>query len=78
MDINVHAFGYMARSGLQSIFRDFQDFILECWFTVEIEVRRGASRVRISGCFDLNPRKLQRGRALGVRTVWYYAKRLRR
>ena len=35
MDINVHAFGYMARSGLQSIFRDFQDFILSVGFTVE-------------------------------------------
>ena len=35
MDINIHAFGYMARSGLQSIFRDFQDFILSVGFVLE-------------------------------------------
>ncbi|KAJ1448995.1 hypothetical protein M885DRAFT_537231 [Pelagophyceae sp. CCMP2097] len=35
LDINVHAFGYMARAGLQSIFRDFEDFILSVGFVLE-------------------------------------------
>lgn len=35
MDINIHAFGYAARAGLQSIYRDFQDFILTIGFVIE-------------------------------------------
>ena len=53
MDINVHAFGYMARSGLQSIFRDFQDFILSVGFTVESRSDDELPEC-ILGCFDLN------------------------
>jgi hypothetical protein len=53
MDINVHAFGYMARSGLQSIFRDFQDFILSVGFTVESRSDEELPEC-ILGCFDLN------------------------
>ena len=53
MDINVHAFGYMARSGLQSIFRDFQDFILTVGFVLE-----GRADSELPECmlasFDLN------------------------
>lgn len=53
MDINVHAFGYMARSGLQSIFRDFQDFILSVGFTIESRENEELPEC-ILGCFDLN------------------------
>ncbi|KAJ8608819.1 hypothetical protein CTAYLR_009360 [Chrysophaeum taylorii] len=35
MDVNVHAFGYLARSGLQSIYREFQTFILSIGFVIE-------------------------------------------
>lgn len=53
MDVNIHGFGYMARSGLQSIFRDFQDFILSIGFTVESRADDELPECML-GCFDLN------------------------
>ena len=43
----------MARSGLQSIFRDFQDFILSIGFTIESRADDELPEVML-GCFDLN------------------------
>ena len=53
MDINIHGFGYMARSGLQSIFRDFQDFILSVGFVLEGRADSELPEVML-GTFDLN------------------------
>lgn len=53
MDINIHAFGYLARAGLQSIYRDFQEFILSIGFVIEGRDDKELPEVLLSAC-DLN------------------------
>jgi len=53
MDINIHAFGYLARSGLQTIYRDFQDFILSIAFCLEARSDDELPE-NILASFDLN------------------------
>ena len=53
MDVNCHAFGYLARKGLQSIYRDFQDFILTIGFVIEARDDSELPELALAA-FDLN------------------------
>eukprot|EP00634_Sargassococcus_sp_CCMP2135_P008561 CAMPEP_0198647076 /NCGR_PEP_ID=MMETSP1467-20131203/2439_1 /TAXON_ID=1462469 /ORGANISM="unid. sp., Strain CCMP2135" /LENGTH=571 /DNA_ID=CAMNT_0044382677 /DNA_START=50 /DNA_END=1762 /DNA_ORIENTATION=- len=53
MAINCHAFGYLARKGLQTIYRDFQDFILSVGFVIEARDDLELPEVALAA-FDMN------------------------